>query len=262
MKPLIEVKQLHFSYDTAPILKALDFGVEKGQLLTILGPNGCGKTTLLKNMCAYLKPDKGKVYYENLAVDSFSAKERAKRLAVVHQSSATDFDFSVKDVILMGRYPHLNPFQKEGKKDLDWVDYVMKKTDVFALRDKSILEISGGERQRVLIARALAQESRVLYLDEPISHLDLKHQMNILKLCTSLIAERKMTIIMTLHDISLAFRFSHRIILMDKGEIVALGKPKEVLTKERIEAVYGVAVLILEDEDKEQHIVPKGGAGL
>jgi iron complex transport system ATP-binding protein len=254
----INIKDLEFSYDKRKILKKLKFDISKLEFITILGPNGCGKTTLLKNLCAYEKPDSGMIMYDNEQIKHLSAKERAKKMAVVHQQNDIGFDFSVKDIVLMGRYPHLKKFESEKEDDFKWVEYVMKETEVFHLKDKSIAEVSGGERQRIVIARALAQQTDLIYLDEPISHLDIKHQIGILKLCKKLIKEKNLTVVMTLHDINLASRFSDKILLMCKGEIKAYGKPEDVLTIKNIENVYEVQVEQFRHTDGYLYTVPRG----
>lgn len=254
---IIKVQELEFGYDKRLILKQLSFDVEREQFITILGPNGCGKTTLLKNMCWYLKPQKGLIQLEGEQISKFSSKERARKIAVVHQQNQVEFDFTVEEVVLMGRYPHLKRFEREGDMDYHWITEVMEKTDVLHLKEKSIMEISGGERQRVVIARALVQQTNLIYLDEPISHLDIKHQIGILKLCRQLIQDRKMTVVMTLHDINLACRYSDKILLMHKGKIEAYGVPKDVLTVERIKKVYEVDVEQFVHQDGTTYIIPR-----
>lgn len=238
----LSVKEISFKYGMEDVLRTISLKISSGQLVSILGPNGSGKTTLLKNLCNILEPYEGKIDIHEQSIDKYSYKELAKKVAVVHQSAVHDFEFSVEEVVLMGRYPYLKPFQSENADDYKISEEAMRKTSTYHLRHKSIKAISGGERQRVMIARALTQQTDILMLDEPISHLDIKYQIEILKLCKTLNREKKLTIVTTLHDINLAARFSDYIILMKDGAIVKYGKPEEVITTENILKVYELDV--------------------
>lgn len=242
----LKVENLKFKYSTEEVLKKITFDIPKGSFVSILGPNGSGKTTLLKSVSDVLKPNSGEVWIKEKPLKSYSKKDLAKSMAVVHQTQPNDFDFTVEDVVLMGRYPHLNRFQSEGEADYKIAEEAMGHTSVTHLRDKNIKQISGGERQRVMIARALTQETDTLLLDEPISHLDIKYQLDVLKVCRKLSTEKQMTVVTTLHDINMASRFSDYIILMKSGEIIEMGTPMEVINKENIKRVYEVDVEILE----------------
>lgn len=258
MNSIICIDKLTFKYDQNPILCDIDINIQQGSFVSILGPNGSGKTTLLKNICNLLSPDKGEILIKNKSVSKIKYKELAKVVAVVHQSSEVQFDFSVFDVVLMGRFPYLNKFQNESKADIELAKDAMISTGTWELRDKSVKEISGGERQRVMIARALTQQPEILILDEPVSHLDIKYQIGILNLCKKLNKEKKLTIITTLHDINLAGRYSDYIVLLDKGKIKIMDSPEKVLTEENIEKVYGVQVDVLRrDGDDTPYIIPK-----
>ncbi|WP_425446710.1 ABC transporter ATP-binding protein [Dethiothermospora halolimnae] len=258
MKNIINIENLSFKYTTEDILKSLNLNVSKGSFISILGPNGSGKTTLLKNICNILKPYKGKIFIDNKEINSIKEKDLAKKLAVVHQGTDLEFDFTVYDVAMMGRYPYLNRFQSEGERDKAIVKEALINTSTWHLRDKGINEISGGERQRVMIARALAQNPHILLLDEPISHLDIKHQIDILKLCKKLNNEKQLTIITTLHDINMASRYSDHILLLKDGKIKEMDTPDKVITEKNIEDVYGIKVdLIKRVEDRNPIIVPK-----
>ncbi|SDZ13423.1 iron complex transport system ATP-binding protein [Proteiniborus ethanoligenes] len=257
MNTAVHIEKLTFKYDTDEVLKDIDIEIPKGSFVGILGPNGSGKTTLLKNICNILKPDNGKILINNKNVSNIKYKELAKIIAVVHQTSEIQFQFSVFDVVLMGRFPYLSRFQSEGKKDIEIAKEAMLSTGTWELRDKSINEISGGERQRVMIARALTQQPQILILDEPISHLDIKYQIGILDLCKKLNVENQITVIMTLHDINLAGRYSDYLILLDKGRIKVMDTPEKVLTQENISNVYDIEVDILKrNGDKTPYIIP------
>ncbi len=258
MSSAIKVKELCFNYGTDNILNHINFIIESGSFVSILGPNGSGKTTLLKNICNLLKPHKGYIYIEDKDVKGIKYKDLAKTLGVVHQANNISFDFTVHDVVLMGRFAHQKRFKSETQHDLDVVRNAMKETETWGFRDKSINEISGGERQRVVMARALAQEPKILLLDEPISQLDIKHQINILSLCKRLNKQKNITIVTTLHDINLAGEYSDYILLLDNGNIRALDVPEKVLTSENIESVYGIKVkLFNKPANRVPYIVPQ-----
>ncbi|MFA5523109.1 MAG: ABC transporter ATP-binding protein [Tissierellales bacterium] len=257
MNTAVLIENLTFKYDIDEVLKCIDVEIPRGSFVSILGPNGSGKTTLLKNICNILKPDNGKIFINNRNVNSIKYKELARIIAVVHQSSDIQFDFSVFDIVLMGRFPYVGRFKSESKKDIDIAKEAMMNTGIWELRDKGINEISGGERQRVMIARALAQEPEILILDEPISNLDIKYQIGILELCKKLNKEKSLTILMTLHDINLAGRYSDYLILLDKGEVNIMDTPEKVLTQENISNVYDIKVDILKrNGDKTPYIIP------
>jgi len=257
MNTAVLIEDLSFKYDTDEVLKNIDLEIPRGNFVSILGPNGSGKTTLLKNICNILKPNNGKILINNREVSNYKYKELAKIIAVVHQNSDIQFDFSVFDIVLMGRFPYTSRFKGESSKDIEIAKEAMMNTGIWELRDKGINEISGGERQRVMIARALAQEPEILILDEPISNLDIKYQVGILELCKRLNKEKGLTIIMTLHDINLAGRYSDYLILLDKGRIKIMDVPEKVLTKENISNVYGIKVDILKrNGDKTPYIIP------
>ncbi|MBN4062637.1 MAG: ABC transporter [Alkaliphilus sp.] len=257
MSVAIKVDKVKFKYSNKTVLNGLNLDIEKGSFLSILGPNGSGKTTLLKNMCNLLKPYDGAIYIDNLQLKGIKYKELAKKMAVVHQGSTPNFEFKIYDIVLMGRYPHQKRFSFDSKMDLDIVKQVMLDTDIWELREKSIFEISGGERQRVIIARALAQQPEILLLDEPITFLDIKHQISILNLCKKLNKEKKITIITTMHDINLASRYSDYILLLDSGRVEVLDVPEKVITEKNIESVYGIKVKLINGEKKVPYIIPE-----
>lgn len=242
MEAAIKVEDLSFNYGTNSVLKDISTAIKNGSFVSILGPNGSGKTTILKNICSILKPKKGVVLVNNKDVRMMTPKKIAKIMAVVHQGNECDFDFTVHDIVLMGRFPYQKRFKSETQEDLDIVEEAMRATQVWNFREKSIYGISGGERQRVMIARALAQQPRILLLDEPVSQLDIKHQINIMNICKDLNKDSGITIVTTLHDINLAARYSDSIILMKDGEISAVGTPETVLTSSNIKMVYDVDV--------------------
>lgn len=257
MDNAIIVDSLNFGYSRELVLKEISFSVEKGQFISIIGPNGSGKSTLLKNLANIYSPINGKIDIDGRNIIDYKKKELAKKIALVPQDTTISYGFSVFDIVLMGRFPYIGRFEKESEADYEMVVEALKLTNTFHLRDRSINEISGGERQRVIIARALVQEPDIIFLDEPTSHLDINHQIDLLTLLRKLNRERNTTIILVIHDINLACRYSDQILLMDKGEILSFGKPTDVITRENIEDSYGLNVIIEQNPYTDSlYIVP------
>ncbi len=257
MESIISIDNLWFKYDKDSILENININIDQGSFISIIGPNGSGKTTLLKNMVNLLTPTKGSISLFKKDIKNIKYKDLAKKVAVVHQSNNIGFNFSVEDVVMMGRFPYLKRFQSETSKDYEIVEKAMKNTGIFDLKDRSILNISGGEMQRVMIARALVQEPEILVLDEPISNLDLKYQVGILNICKELNKKDNLTVICILHDINLASRYSDNIILLKDGKIHSLDKPNNVITKKNIKEVYDIDVDVKNIENTDiPYIIP------
>ena len=231
-------------YDSAKILENVRFSVKTGAFLGILGPNGSGKTTLLKAISRVLKPRKGTILLDDIDVYKMKSREVAKHMAVVPQDSSIAFSFTVLDVVLMGRTPHLSRLESESTKDLAIAKKAMEYTKTWYLAKRPVTELSGGEKQRVIIARALTQEPKILLLDEPTSHLDISNQLEILDLLKQLCAEEKLLIISVFHDFNLAARYCDSIIMLKQGKIVATGKTVETLTGKIIKDVFGIDVIV------------------
>lgn len=240
---MIEIADLKFSYEE-PVLKGININIEKGKFYSILGPNGSGKTTLLKLISKILPIEKKQIYIESKDIVNINSKMLSKRIAVVPQSTEIEFDFSVEDIVLMGRTPHISRFSTESSLDMEKAEKAMKITNTYTLRNKSIKTLSGGERQRVVVARAIAQDTDIILLDEPISHLDIHHQVEIMKQIKRLNEEKNITIIAVLHDINLAAAYSDKIILMKEGKVHSAGISEEILTERNIKEVYGLEVYI------------------
>lgn len=232
------VDDCSFSYSSQLVLDQISMQISKGEVVSIVGPNGSGKSTLLRCICRVLQPKGGVVYLNNQDVAHLKPRELARLLGYVPQSGAEVFPLTVYEAVLLGRKPYLS--WGVGPKDREIVDRILRfmKIDEFAL--KYINEMSGGEKQRVLIARALAQEPEVLLLDEPTSNLDIKHQLEVLGLLQKFAHEGGMTVIMVLHDLNLASRFSEKLVLISEGKVFASGPPAAVLNPANISAVYGV----------------------
>lgn len=241
---MLEIKNLTCGYDAKFFLKDINLKIENRELVGIIGPNGSGKTTLLKGMTRVLKPKKGGIFLEGKNIAQMGFKELAKRIAVVSQSFETGF-MSVEEFVLLGRIPHFERFQfLETKKDLEITRKCMMLTDTLRFKDRPISEISGGERQLALIARALAQEPKLLLLDEPTTHLDITHQVGILDLISRLNKELELTVIMVLHDLNLASEYCHRLVLINEGKMHKIGVPSQVLNYQTIEEIYKTVVVV------------------
>mgnify|MGYP000533549110 CR=1 FL=1 len=241
---MLEIRGLFCGYDSRIILQDINISVEDRELLGIIGPNGSGKTTLLRAITRVIKPGAGVVFLEGRDIWQMGFKELAKKVAVVPQDLIANL-MSVEEFVLLGRIPHYRKFQfLETNKDKEIAQKALKLTDTFKLRGRSILEISGGERQLVLIARALTQEPRLLLLDEPTTHLDITHQVRILDLIKRLNKETGLTAIMVLHDLNLASEYCQRLVLLNEGKIHRVGNPSDVLDYKIIEEVYRTVVVV------------------
>jgi len=241
---MIEMKSASFRYRQDWVLRDLSFRIEKGEFIGVIGPNGSGKTTLLKLLCGLLFPQRGEVLFEHTSLKKIHRPEIAKKIAVVPQETLSLFPFRVMEIVLMGRSPYLGHLMFERAIDLDVAKRAMEWTGTLPLSERPIDELSGGERKRVFIARALAQESAVLLLDEPTASLDIHHQVDFLDLILNLNHQKGLTVVMASHDINLASEFCHRLILLKGGTIHELGQPREVITRENIEEVYGCKVWV------------------
>jgi iron complex transport system ATP-binding protein len=243
---MLTVRGLYAGYDGQLVLRGVDLAATRGELLAIIGPNGCGKTTLLRVVSGVLAFERGDVAIDGVDVHGIRPAAMARRIAVVAQGAGLPERFSAFEVTLMGRTPHLGLLQSESKRDIDVVRAAMQRADCWHLRSRPVEELSGGERQRVIIARALAQEPDLLLLDEPTSHLDIQHQVDTFRLTLELCREHRLAAVAVVHDLTLAAMFADRVALMADGAIVACGVPGDVLVPEIIERVYGLAVRVLE----------------
>ncbi|NPV53273.1 MAG: ABC transporter ATP-binding protein [Firmicutes bacterium] len=232
------------SYGSSIALDGITFQVERGDLVGLIGPNGSGKSTLLKAISRVLRPRLGEILLDGKNLSLFKQVDVARRMAAVAQENPVDFDFTVEDMVLMGRYPHLSRFERERAGDFEKVRQAMEMTGTSSLAHRPVTELSGGELQRVMIARAIAQEPEVLLLDEPTSHLDIGHQIEILDMVKGLNKGKGLTVIAALHDLNLAALYFDRLILIKEGKIFALGSPAEVITRDNIRATYGSEVFI------------------
>ncbi|MGE5252812.1 MAG: ABC transporter ATP-binding protein [Planctomycetaceae bacterium] len=244
MPPIIRMESVDFRYPEKQIFSGLSLALEEGEVLGLIGPNSSGKTTLLKLMDGLLAPQKGTVFLRGIEVQRIPRSQVARTIAVVPQAMEVPFSFTVGEIVLMGRAPYLTHFGWEKQKDLDVAREAMALTDVSGLGERTFWELSQGEKQRVLIARALAQEPRVMLLDEPTSHLDINHQVEINELIRGLNLQKGLTVLHISHDLNLAAEYCHRIVLLHQGSVFALGGPSEVITQENIRRVYETKVLV------------------
>ncbi len=251
---ILKVKDISSGYDQRLVLRGLNFRVNEGEIIGVIGPNGSGKTTLIRTLTRILPLRSGSITFKDRDVYQMTCQELAREVAVVSQAnSSMFFQAKVEEVVLLGRIPHFRPFQlMEDREDRRIVEEVMKLTDILELRERDLSEVSGGERQRVFIARALAQKPKLLLLDEPTAHLDINHRVEIFKLIQRLAEKNGFTVISVLHDLNLASRFCQRLLLLDKGAMAAQGSPEEVINKINIREIYGAEVNIYQGEMSEK----------
>jgi iron complex transport system ATP-binding protein len=256
-RELIRVDQVSFAYGAIEAVKDLSFSVAKGEVFGLLGPNGSGKSTVVRLLSRVLTPRSGRVSLASRDLGTYSREELARQVAVVPQETTIELPFSVLEVVLMGRSPHLRRFGFERAEDLAIAHRAMEQTGVYDLAMREIHELSGGERQRVILARALAQEPRVLLLDEPTAFLDIKHQVEVYDLVKTLSRQNGLTVVAILHDLNLAALYCDRLALLKSGRLFCLGTPEQVLTYTNIKAVYETEVYIgLNDITGKVHILP------
>lgn len=244
MDVLLKVTDLCGGYHKETIIQDISLDIRKGDFFGIIGPNGSGKTTLLRLMSRVLLPQKGTVSFQGRDISGMDLKEFCQRVAFVAQDTIIDFPFTVWEIVLMGRTPHLKRLQMETRADFAIAENALRMTDSLDLKEKRIDELSSGERQRIVIARALAQEPLLLFLDEPTSHLDIGHQVQVLDLLRKFNRDKNLTVVTVLHDLNLASEYCNRILLIDKGRIFKEGSPRQVLTYQNIEAVYKTVVVV------------------
>jgi len=231
-------------YGSVKVLEDVSLTVKEGDFVGILGPNGSGKTTLLKSISRTLKPHRGAILLNEADIYSLKSVDVAKQLAVVPQDSNIGFSFAALDVVLMGRNPHMTRFQMESSKDMAIARKAMMLTNTWQFAERPINELSGGEKQRVIIARALAQEPKILLLDEPLTHLDIINQLEIMDLVKALCVKEKLIVLAVFHDLNLAARYCTSAVMLKKGKIFAAGSIAEVLTSENIKGVFNVDAIV------------------
>jgi len=242
----LTVKNIYFSYTAnQEILSDINFSLPKSQLLGIIGPNGSGKTTLLNIISGILKPDKGEVFLQNQNLNHLPIEKIAKLISVVPQNTWVTFNFKAKEIVFMGRMPYIYRIKGESLEDYQICREAMIKTHSLSLSENNIQEISGGERQRIFLAKSLAQTPQLLLLDEFTSHLDLTYKYEMLNLLKNTLKKENLTIISTFHDLNLASIISDRLLLLDNGKIEKIGTPKEVLNEKNLYKTYKVKPILI-----------------
>ena len=244
----LKTECLSFSYNENLVIDDINLELLPGEIVALIGPNGCGKTTLLKNISQVLKPQKGTVYLNFLDLSRLTTKELARYMAVLEQEISTSFNFTVQEIVSLGRIAYSKLSEKNENERI--VFEAMKKVDVIRYAAKSILSLSSGERQRVWFAMALAQKPQILILDEPISYLDIKYQAEILKIIKTL-SKDHLSILISMHDLNLAVQYANKVIMLKSGKIFLQGKPKDVFTKESLKTVFDInaEIIKLSEED-------------
>jgi len=249
----LKVKDVEFSYASVPVLKDVCIELAASEMLGVVGPNGAGKSTLIRCIDRILQPRKGSILLDGRDINEMRLMELAKKMGYIPQSTSQVFPATVFDTVLMGRRPHIG--WRSSEKDTEIALEMMKMLNIekFAMRD--INELSGGQQQKVFIARALTQEPDVLLLDEPTSNLDIKHQLEVMDIIKNIVREKGLSAIMAIHDLNLASRYADRIIMLNGGTIVDAGSPSAILTSENIKHVYGVEAIVRNEAGKP-YIVP------
>jgi len=240
----IDVQNLSHAYGDLPVLNNITFAVSKGDFFIIIGPNGSGKTTLMKVISGILRPQNGQLEIMGRSIDNYTRKNLAQTIAFVPQTIPVDFPFTVTEIVLMGRSPYLGILGLEQEIDLEIAQRAITFTGIEHLAHRKLDQLSGGEQQRVFIARAICQQPQVILLDEPTSSLDLAHQVRLMDLMERLKTDKGVTVVMVSHDVNLAAMYGNRLLLLNQGQIMRLGPPEEVLTFQTLEETYGCTLLV------------------
>lgn len=248
MQTAFRIEELTAGYENNTIFENLNASIEYGKITTIIGPNGCGKSTLLKTIGRILKKEHGHVYLQDQDMQKLSTKDIAKRLAILAQSPSAPPQLKVGELISYGRYPHRKNVNRLTPEDHETIDWAMEVTQTAEFADRELSQLSGGQRQRVWLAMALAQKTDILLLDEPTTYLDMAHQIEVLKIVQKINKEHGCTIVMVLHEINQAARFSDTILAMKSGEVLANGKPKEIMTAAYLEKIFNIQAKIVDDD--------------
>lgn len=249
----ILVQDLHFSFGDKKILENICLDIQKREFVGIIGPNGSGKSTLLKCIYRTLRPDAGRIFLDERSIQEFTLRESAKRMAVVAQHNETQFDFTVIEMVLLGRSPHKKFMERDNERDYALAEEALAKVGMSEFKSRSLNSLSGGEKQRIILARALVQETDCLILDEPTNHLDIRYQLQFMSIAKDL----GITVVSAIHDLNIASLYCDRIYALKDGKLLACGTPQEVLTEENIARLYGVEAKVMTEAGGELHILYK-----
>lgn len=247
----LRAEHIKVSYDTSEILKDVSVRTRNNEFVGIIGPNGSGKSTLLKCIYRVLRPKEGCVWLDKEKLYDMSVRSSAKKMAVVTQHNYYNFEFTVLEVVLMGRSPHKKALERDNARDYEIVMNALKRVGMDSFSNRNFSTLSGGEQQRVILARALAQDTSCLILDEPTNHLDITHQLQLMEIVKSL----DITVLAAIHDLNIAVAYCDYLYVLKNGQVVGKGKPKELLTPEFLYEVYSVKTEIVKDKNERMHIL-------
>ena len=250
---VLDISSLSFNFGSKNILADIDLSIKNNGIVGIIGPNGSGKSTLLKCIYRVLKPKTGTIFIDGKNINDYQFKETAKKMAVVAQHNDTHFDFNVLEMVLIGRSPHKKFMERDSVEDIELAYKALEQVNMKDFADRSFSSLSGGEKQRIILARALVQNTDCLILDEPTNHLDIKHQLHFMSLAKDL----KITVISAIHDLNIAAMYCDKIYALKEGQIIAAGSVNEVITEEVIKTLYDVEAKIIYDEEKKPHVIFK-----
>lgn len=249
---MLRVDRLNFGYNGRLVLQDIWLEIRPGQMTALLGPNGAGKSTLLRLLNGTLKPSAGQITLNGVNLYRLSPRQTARQIALVEQAAKLAWPYTVTQVLKLGRFPYRGWLAPYTHQDLEIVQQVLHQTDLWPLRHRPLHTLSGGERQRALIARALAQQPRILLLDEPSSNLDINHQLKLLEFVQSLAVEHNLAVVIAIHDLAMAARYCHRLMVLHQGRVHADGPPEQVLTPALLKEVFGVAAQLYRDPFHQQ----------
>jgi len=243
----LKVEGLNVCYGDKKILNDISFSIKSGEIASIIGPNGSGKSTLIKSMSRYLKPVSGNIYLNNVDINQIKTKEIARNLAILPQVKGVSSDISIGELVSYGRYPHIKFGKRLSKEDREIIDWALEKTGLIEMKNRYVITLSGGERQRAWIAMALAQKPKILLLDEPTTFLDICYQMETLELVKELNKTLGITVVMVLHDLNQAARYSDKMLVINKGELWEYGEPCKIVSKGLLKDIFRIDADIYED---------------
>ncbi len=243
----LKVEGLNVNYDDKKILKNISFNIKSGEIATIIGPNGSGKSTLIKTVSRYLKPVGGNIYLDKVNINKINTKEIARNLAVLPQVKGVSSDVSIDELVSYGRFPHLKFGKRLNKEDKEIIEWSLEKTGLIEMKDRYVVTLSGGERQRAWIAMSLAQKPKILLLDEPTTFLDICYQVETLELVKELNKNLGITVVMVLHDLNQAARYSDKMLVINNGELWEFGEPCKIVNKELLKDIFRIDADIYED---------------